>query len=213
MIEYSGSFTMNSGGGSFAPFLGQQGSFFFVIDYDAVDPEPTVLDGLIPGAVVTQGFSIGGETFIDAVPVDLEIAFEPGFLGLVSKSEGLSSSSISGVNFTLFEDINLVDYLANPLLQNEGAQFDVIFGLVALRLGTVTNVIVQGANGDILLGSGTISAFAEYDPQSAPDPDPQPNPDPQLPPTTVVPVPAALPLLVSAIGAIFLMGRRRRQIA
>ena len=204
MIEYSGNFNVDNVGGSFTPFAGQQGSFFFVVDYDAVDPEPTVLNGSIPGAVVVQGFTIGSETFISAAPIDLTIAFEPGFLGLVSKAEGVSSANISDVNFSLFENIDLADFLGNPLLVNEGAQFDVIFGLVALRLGTPSSVIVQGANGDIFLGSGTISGFAEFDPQNLPDP------DPQQPPTTVVPVPAALPLLVSAIGAFFLLGRRRR---
>lgn len=208
MIKYSGNFTVDNAIGSFAPFVGQQGSFFFAIDYDAVDPEPTVLPGQIPGAVLTQGFSIGGESFVETAPVDLGILFEPGFLGLLSKSEGVSFGAVSDVDFTLLEDINVVDYFSNPLLANEGAEFNVLFGFVALRLGTFVNVILQSGSGDLLAGSGTIGAFANFDPQNPPDPNPETDPNP-----TVVPVPAALPLLISALGAIFLIARRRRLVA
>ncbi|RVU35939.1 hypothetical protein EOI86_11845 [Hwanghaeella grinnelliae] len=201
-LRYSGEFTADIASGDFAAFGGQQGTYFFTIDYDAVDPDPTRLDGDIPLAVVSQGFSIGGETFVDSLATDYIISLDAPDFAVATESNPISSDNISDVTLNILETLNLAEYVENPLALFVGGKFGLQFGLLTLGIGVQSAIIAGNENGSALLGLGTITEVTQI---LIDDGDPGQG----EPPLTVVPVPAALPLLISGIGALFMLGRRR----
>lgn len=210
VFQYDGVFTVNVGIGAFAPFTGQEGTFFFVLDYDATDPDPNTINGDIPGAVLQSGFSIGGQTFIDTTATPLAIVQIPPDFQIIVEANPASSETIPDIDYSIFSFVDTGSYISNPLSEVAGGQYGALFLFLALKVGQQTGVFAVGPVAqDILNGLGAITAITEFNPNPdpEPDPDPQTDPDPQL---GVVPVPAGLPLLAAAIGGLFAMGWRRR---
>jgi len=201
-LRYSGEFTADIATGDFASFGGQQGTYFFTIDYTAVDPDPARVNGDIPLAVVSQGFSIGGETFVDSVATDYIISLDAPDFAVATNSNPMSSDNISDVTLNVLENLNLAEYIENPLALFIGGKFGLQFGLLTLGIGVKSAIIAGNETGSALLGLGTITTITQIDADGG-------DPGQGEPPITVVPVPAALPLLIAGIGALFVFGGRR----
>ena len=202
-VRLSGEFILDNPVGAFDVLDGELGTFFFDIDFSATDPDPGAFAGLIPNAVKGVGVTVGGQEWVDMTTRDLEIGFSTsdGFAFII-KGFGANSADFSNVNFGVISNFDPEFAIANPLITgNFGGSY-----LLLLTPGHVVDVVgVDDPVTGFFGGTGVLGTLDITDP----DPDPDPGNGQGGDPVTTVPVPAALPLLATALGWIFLIRRRR----
>lgn len=225
-LRYSGSLTVDQAAGGFSSLLGEQGAFFYEIEFGATDDDTSSIAGTIQDAVLMRGIRLGDQTFVDTVTGALDINFNSsdGF-NFATTAQSTSSADFSNVTFGIIAEFDPELFRLNPLLESQGGQFGLLYDLLfqsttpTLPGSSVSVVGLDDPLSGLFRAVGTIDSVTlatgspDFDPVLNPDPDPDPDPDPgnggQQPPVTTVPVPAALPLLATALGWIFLIRRRR----
>ncbi|RVU35941.1 PEP-CTERM sorting domain-containing protein [Hwanghaeella grinnelliae] len=200
-LRYSGDFTVDQAVGTAAPLLGTAGSFFYDIDFDNPDPDPSGVAGIIPNAVVARSITLGGQTYTDTSVNDLEINFGSGngFNILAKTSPGFPD-----IFFAIFTDYDPEALIANPLTDGN---FGFAEGLFLFGEGSLVSIVATFGTFDTLEGlmalEGALTSIDVVTEQTDPDTGNGGNP------VTSVPVPAALPLLLSGLCGFLILRRRR----
>lgn len=208
IFQHGGTFTVTEAQGGFNSLLGQQGTFAYFIDYSARDLLPSTLEGPIPNAVLGLGFSLGGETFFKSLSAELDIIRAGAELQLLAPMGVVTSTIFGDFRMLFVPKVNYQDIIFHP---SSSTNFGLGFAGAFHSLSpTISLIGFEGAD-DQFVGQGTVTSTSQFVPPQVGDPVPNPFDPPQDgDPLTTVPVPAALPLMLAAIGGLFLARRRRR---
>lgn len=206
-FRHSGSLTVESASGTFEPFSGKSGSFFYEIDFGVPDPDPSAVAGIFNNAVLRRGITIGDQTFVDTSKGALNINFDRvnGY-NFWMASQFVSSTDFSNVAFGIIVNFDPVRFDSHLLLDGKfGATYGYFLPGRVLSVEVLGLTEVEGSNpfNEMFEAVGTIDSSTVVE-----QPDPG-NGGGQPPPVSPVPVPGALPLMISAICGIFLIRRRR----